>query len=581
MENAKLFHLFIAGGGVGGITTLDKLLLEIEDNNLHKFHRFQITICEKGDRFGPGFAYDPDINSTCLNTGYACRASLRNTDPMDFCNWLEENNRLSTLKEELKSFSPELYDRYQKVDPYESYPRVWHGYYFADRFNGYLEKAKELGVIVNLLPKHELVSFVASEENKDVTVIYKNLQTNEQSKISNVFHLFLCTGLLTPRSKGHLENSPKFIANIYPLPKLRDLKFSSKRLGIFGTNPSGIDALLEIMTANGRFINSEDPFDWKYIPNDPKAPLKVTMMSRSARLPEIRAKTQVRLGKHFAVANFAEVLEKTGHLPFALFFEMLERDLNEIYGKKLSLDELMRSEPTTVKNLKEGITIGLNGDLPTGISGIQSLVLGDGEEMLEMTSKFDGPDLKFYSEKYFPFLAKYLLSIPVLNAIRILALLKMGLVEFMPIEYDYTVETKESGVSVTWGNGKCLVFDYLCDCRGLESDVKSTACEFTRNAMKEGKFREYIPKHSSENRALYHSGAIDINVSDLSIYDAKGFNHKNVTYTGAGTNAKFLVFSILRQNSVALTISQNVISRIKSESKSQAESHIKSISSNL
>jgi len=241
----------------------------------------------------------------------------------------------------------------------------------------------------------------------------------------------------------------------------------------------------------------------------------------------------------------------------------------------------MRCEPTTVENLKEAITLGLKGDLPTGISGIQSLVWGDGEKILEMLSKFDGQDLKLYLEKYNPFLAKYFLSIPVLNAIRILALLKTDLVEFMPINYDYIVETKESGVSVTWRNGKCLVFDYLCDCRGLEADIKSTSCEFTKSAMEEGKLREYIPKPSPEKPALYHSGALDINVSDLSIYDAKGFNHKNVTYTGAGANAKFMVLGVIRQNSVALKISQNVIRRIKSESRSQAESHMKTITAHL
>jgi len=141
--------------------------------------------------------------------------------------------------------------------------------------------------------------------------------------------------------------------------------------------------------------------------------------------------------------------------------------------------------------------------------------------MAEMVSHFDAQDLKVITQKYTPCLIKYLFCVPVLKGIRTLPLLKMDLVESLSIDYDYTIQAKETGISLIWHSGKSLDFDYICDCTGVEKDVRSAQCPLIKDAPKDGKIRGYVPKTSSKNQEIYDTRAVDINIKDFTLYDAK------------------------------------------------------------
>lgn len=224
--------LVIIGGGAAATAGLIEIINEFERRQSHGAQgQYSITIIERSAIAGAGYPYDPAHHQSTLKVNDANPGMQLSKDQdklNDFVEWLQERG------EALKKTYPELA---QTIDDNNSgkeryAPRMIFGIYCRERFNHYLEKARKLGIKVNVATHTELMS--AEKFNRDWILIAK-----ENNKIFFAKNILVATGHLPSRKFTHLEFKPLYFDSPYSdLSKIPD-----EPIFILGSGLSAIDTI--------------------------------------------------------------------------------------------------------------------------------------------------------------------------------------------------------------------------------------------------------------------------------------------------------------------------------------------------
>lgn len=224
-----------------------------------------ITIFESEAEAGKGTPYHPDIND---------RAMLSNIASIELPPICE------TLVQWLRRQSDEELQRLEvprvAIDDRAFYPRVVIGEFLQAQLNCLVDDGKAAGHTVEIKASHRVVDIELCKDDIRLTV-----QRGDGESLEAVFdHVVMATGHDWPEST---ETKPGYFVSPWPAPALK--KIPPCKVGVLGTSLSGIDAVVTVATAHGRFLLDAGGH-LQYLPLPSTEGLTLTMLSRKGVLPE-------------------------------------------------------------------------------------------------------------------------------------------------------------------------------------------------------------------------------------------------------------------------------------------------------
>ncbi len=200
-------NIAIVGVGIAGANTLRYILTHENFTQDDK-----ITLFETRSDLGRGLAYEKDTKYKVLNISHV-EMSVED-DPMDFVNWMEENDKELNFEDLI--------------------PRIDVGEYIEERYEDYFNHPQ-----VNHI-QQEVTDIGVLEGKEGVPHTYR-IKTDDwlEEEFSAVF---LTLGHPDYNDHYDLEGTDNYVHSPYPLAKvLAEIK-PTDRVGIIGSGPTGIDA---------------------------------------------------------------------------------------------------------------------------------------------------------------------------------------------------------------------------------------------------------------------------------------------------------------------------------------------------
>ncbi|KQO83956.1 FAD/NAD(P)-binding protein [Rhizobium sp. Leaf262] len=447
-------RIAIIGSGPTGIYTLKGLVGHAAP--------LSITIFESEADPGKGTPYHPALND---------RAMLSNIASIELppvcetlMDWL-----LRQSNEELQRLGVER----SLIDPREFYPRVVLGEYLHAQFTQLLNLGVANGHTIEVKASHR----VADIELRP-TDIRLSVTAPDSEQLEFAFdHVVMATGHDFPETT---EIRPGYFVSPWPAPVLKSIK--PCRVGILGTSLSGIDALITVATAHGRFLLDEQG-DLQYHSLPDTEALHVTMMSRKGVLPEADFYLEVpyRPLEICTEAAIENLIATHRHGLLDAVFELFKAELtlcDPSYASRIGLSQLTvetvakayfqdrESTPPFVwaaRNLAEAEANKVN----RYVVEWRYAILRMHEVIALAIPHLDETDLERFHRHFKTVFVDDYATVPHDSIRRLLALYRAGKLEIMALGNDSDIDNKavEHGAVVN-AKGSSYQFDAFIDATG-------------------------------------------------------------------------------------------------------------------
>jgi uncharacterized NAD(P)/FAD-binding protein YdhS len=474
------FTFAIVGGGLTG-TAMLRLFVE---RVLHEFDlkllnpsEIKIQIFEKQDIFGPGFPHcDRNVMPFHITNMCAKDMGILVGHPEDFQDWATINHdRLKEL--------------YQCIDEtsfsYEGcnhYPRAIMGEYLKERFQEAHQKAQALGLGVELFSGSEVIDL---EERSDDKIHLTVKQLSSGSIFSCIAdRILLATGHWFERSEQH-----NYFASPWPAKHLLEKIPEGEKVAVIGTSLSAIEVVLTL-TSNGHFIR-DNSNELVYVP--PTNPRKFALYSRRGLLPKVRGK----MGKYrnmFLTRKKLESLiaENQGYLKLEAVFQLLNSELEAAYGHDIDWNAVVDPTRPPAELLQQYLEDARHGDGPDGELVWQTVLHQSFDMVREIYLRLSLEDRKRFDKTYTSVFYIHAATQPAINAEKMLALMKSGLVEVFKLGRNYqfvkndTKDVWEFIYQDSNGETKRDVYRYVVNARGQAKSIQTDPSPLTKNLLKRG-----------------------------------------------------------------------------------------------
>lgn len=224
-----------------------------------------VAIYEAQPRAGLGTPYRPGWNDPAMLSNIA---SIE-IPPIEetLIAWLERQPRARLVR---LGIDPE------GIDEHAFYPRLALGEYFLDQFNALIDRARQRGFTVEIVPNCRVEDIAAEESG-----LRLSLKPARGEPASRMFdRVVLATGHQWPAEP---EVRPGYFLSPWPASALQ--RIAAAEVGIRGSSLTAIDAAVALACANGSFIETDGaPVDYRINPG--AEAFRMTMMSRKGLLPE-------------------------------------------------------------------------------------------------------------------------------------------------------------------------------------------------------------------------------------------------------------------------------------------------------
>jgi hypothetical protein len=559
-ENDLSYNIVISGAGVSGTAIFSRLVENLEKREFSKL-KIRLIIIEKSLEFGPGTPYTSSTNDNALLHVPAIIMSINPHNMSEFVDYLKENDRMKFLLDELQITDPELVKCYSSPDPFQSYPRFWFGNFLKSEFEKTVLKADSKGIDVLCLSQHEVLKF--EKKGKFYQVDYSDLQTNSRFSIDNINTIILSTGFWPTKNYLSLKLKDVYSYGIYPIKKLKNLNVKVKNVLILGSNLSAVDALLAIFESKGKFFHSENPLEWSYSQDNSENKIKIFIFSGTGRLPEVSGKITFVKNKYFNKENIKKLSSK-GYITLEEYLDLINQDITILYGKNYTIDDIINEHlgPTTYENFKEQLIKSQNGDIQGGFLGTLSVFLQSDLLIFRSLYLLDSDSRKIMEEKYWHIINKYTSILPMINSSKLLALLKLSLIEFKAINNKkYSISQINEKVLIDFGED-IYEFDHVVDCRGYNIKNNDFDSEIAQYMVNEKQIKDYIVQNKYSDLETLNFGGFDVDTESLNLINRYGEVEKNVFYTGIAAVKKIFTSAALVQGYISIQIAEKIIQDI-------------------
>jgi hypothetical protein len=266
-------------------------------------------------------------------------------------------------------------------------------------------------------------------------------------------------------------------------------------VGIIGTSLSAIETLLTL-TSEDRFARSENG-DLVYQP--PENTRTFCLFSRKGLLPKVRGRTGSYQNQFFHPDRLKDILADTDrthpthHIhPWQTLFELLDSELKNAYGRPFNWDDIIHPSGTPETLLARSIKEAIEGDTQEG-DVLWQTVLFQGLDVIKNTYRRLTPtQRRFFEEQYASAFFTHAATQPIINAEKLLALIRAGIVEITRLGSSYQIsrEAKEDRYAFVYndpsGHKKKKFCSYVVDARGQTQSILTDPSTLTQSLVARG-----------------------------------------------------------------------------------------------
>ncbi|WP_072166259.1 FAD/NAD(P)-binding protein [Erwinia sp. Leaf53] len=474
-------NIAIVGGGASCVSFIDNFIKECNNTE-------PLAICflviEKSEEIGPGNAYRNDIESNILNTK-AENITIFRDSPGDFYKWLvccENKWRVdfANLKVKRDSYLPRaLFGIYMK-DAFEKICKHAH-------YSGFeIKKIKGEAVSIDKLDEHEFVISLSDGEE-----VYAN-------------KIILACGNLNGKGKDYSKDGD-FMTTPFPTKFLPKKIMPYDNVGIVGSRLSAIDSVISLIESGHRG--------------------KITLFSRSGNFPFVRG-TQKRyknlyLNRSFISSNF-------NVMDFKILHDLYNKEIDNYKKTKKTQDgDDLPINFKPISSLASFLQREIN--LSSGPRAWQAILYDTNDCIDLIWSMFSKKDKELFLASYFSNAMSMRVSIPRVNALKILDYIKSGQLSYVHGEINPSIFFK-SGMCFHDGGSYLDKILYATGSPRYLDDCDSVL--FSR--LLEGKVisRNYL-------------GGLNVCRSSYRIISDSGVINSSIFAIGEVTNGTFLFTSAL------------------------------------
>ncbi|WP_416137795.1 FAD/NAD(P)-binding protein [Halomonas sp. HK25] len=374
----------LVGGGAASIAFIDNFLNQLNGEN---GGLYSIYVIEKNPVFGPGAAYNDDLDSNLLNTktGFI---TIFPEKKGDFYEWLHNHPEHWQWK----------YPGFE-LDPDTYAPRPLFGQYLQASFSQTVRKAVKKGVKV--IPVNAEVMDIRKFRHgyTAVTACSINIQAD---------YVFLLCGTLENARKDTPKMQGGIISNPYPVSKLTSWLGKDKSVAVIGSRLSAIDTIIALKEAGHRG--------------------KIVIHSRSGYFPSIRG-TQGRFQPRNLSEEYLEKVQNSKrNLRLTDVVEMVKSDLSLYFQENPGHPQERLEVPKPIDDL--GAFLDEEIALAENPRGWQAVLYATNVIIDKLWGMIRPEDREEFREKYLNIFLSYRVSIPCENAVKIRNYLSSGDLEF-------------------------------------------------------------------------------------------------------------------------------------------------------
>jgi uncharacterized NAD(P)/FAD-binding protein YdhS len=477
------FNIAIIGGGLTATAMLCRLVQcvrkKIRQGRLDPAG-IGIQIYEKQDTYGPGFPHSErfvlpfHITNMC-----ASDMGILHGEPGDFQDWVTQNSdRLATRFAWFRGTSSRSVAAGHECN---HYPRAIMGEYLKTRFEEALQLAQSLGLDVKLFSGSEVVDLRFCGDRISLSI--KTLNSGDVFS-RNADRVLLATGHWFEN-----DDRDRYFASPWPSAKLLGSIPEGARVAVIGTSLSAIETLLTL-TSDGKFIRSRTG-ELVFAPSE--NPRRFCLYSRRGLLPKVRGKTGTRRNRFLNRENIDRLLsENRGELNLETVFSLLNSDLEDAYGHPVDWREVIDPTGDPADLLQGYLHEAINGDGPHGEIIWQTVLHQTFDMVREIYLNLTMEDRRRFDEGYTSVFFTHAATQPSVNAEKLLALLRAGIVEVVKLGETYRLVKDDAANSSELiyrdnrGNLKKDTYRYVVNARGQEKSLETNPSALAQNLIKSG-----------------------------------------------------------------------------------------------
>jgi uncharacterized NAD(P)/FAD-binding protein YdhS len=477
------FNFAIIGGGLTATAMLIGFVNRVQEKAEKRQldpAKIRIQIFEKQDIFGPGFPHSGRF-ALPFHITNMCASDMGILDgkPLDFQNWVTSNsvnlaNRFSWFRDS----SSEPDGARKKCN---HYPRAIMGEYLKTRFQEAVQLAQNVGLAVYLHPASEVIDL--KQNGGQICLNIKDLSSKNYFS-SDADRVLLATGhWFEKNDQDHYFTSP------WPAKKLLRNIPKGEKVAVIGTSLSAIETLLTL-TSDGKFIRSRNGGLAYELPEDSR---RFFLYSRRGLLPKVRGKMGNYKNKFLNRENLDRLLsDNRGNLTLDAIFKLLDSELEYAYGQTIDWKEIVNPTGKPVDLLQRYLDDAINGDGPRGELIWQTILHQSFDMLGEVYLNLTIEDRRRFDKDYTSVFFTHAASQPSINAAKLLALMKAGIVEVIKLGDNYRLVKNEVKNCYEFiyrdirGNLKKDAFRYVVNARGQEKSLETNPSALARNLLRSG-----------------------------------------------------------------------------------------------
>ena len=474
------FNFAIVGGGLTATSMLcqfvEKASGMVRAGKLSP-RAFSLSIFEKTDEFGPGFPHNNrylfpfHITNMC-----AADMGVYADRPGDFQVWVDRN--LDRLKVRYDHFPADVFGSAHGHGSCKHYPRAFMGAYLQARFHQAVKAARRQGITVTLYPHHEVTD--VKQVGGSARLVVNRLPFGGRTKISADAVLLAIGHWFSNSRQNNYFDSP------WPAKKLLESIPPGAELAVIGTSLSAIETVLTL-TSDGRFVgNSSGKLN--YIPSN--KPRRITLYSRSGLLPKVRGKVGDHVNRFLTPSALKKIrYQNNGRLTLTATFELLNSELEEIYGRSIDWVQMSKPAGCPADTLNHYLKEAEFGDDLKGSVIWQTVFFQTFPFVRKWYLDLMDEDRKHFDRDYTSVFFTHAATQPRINAEKLLALLNAGLVKVVRLGKRYRFyrddEQDRYCFDYTDRNGQIRLdtYRYVINARGQPRSLTTNTSELAQNLL--------------------------------------------------------------------------------------------------
>jgi uncharacterized NAD(P)/FAD-binding protein YdhS len=543
-QHHRPFVLAIVGGGLTATAMLHNLVWRLRQETPARRvdpARVGIQMFEKQPVFGPGFPHsEANVLPFHITNMCAQEMGIPADSPSDFQDWVDANReRLAGLSPDYAGF---LSGPAQEAEPCRHYPRALMGEYLKQKFEQALRSARQAGMRVELFPNAEVVDL--TEERGGVRLAVRDLLSGGRSS-ALADRVLLATGhWFGAHSRGRFFPSP------WPARQLLQGIPGGQAVAVIGTSLSAIEVALTL-SSDGCF-ERDGAGELVYLPSG--TPRQVVLYSRGGMLPRVRGRSGEHRTRFFTRERIDELLQRgAGELSLDALFGLLDRELHAAYGHPVDWEALLGTRAPAADRLARDISQAREGDSPGGSVIWQDVLRQILPLARELYLGLSRRDRQRFDRRYTTLFFAHAATQPILNAEKLLALIRAGVADVRQLGRDYQLieDASRERFRLIYQDGRGERredrFRYVVNARGQERSLLTNPSALIKNLIDAGTVQLQT---SADGTGAYETGSIwiDPRTHQITRTNPAGEREvaRNIYAVGAMTRGQIIDASMAR-----------------------------------